>query len=58
MTTKNDNRAPRCPKCNEWMRPVENAPRFAQFLPSWSFKCQPCGVALTYHGDADEGETS
>jgi hypothetical protein len=40
------------------MKVVKDDPRFAQFLPSRSFNCQPCGVALTDYGDDDEGETS
>src|SRR5262249_28321028 len=33
MSRKNNMTPPRCPKCNEPMRPVEDPPRFAQFFP-------------------------
>lgn len=45
----------RCPKCNETMRLVEEAPHFALFLsPSFSFRCDPCHLALSYPPDEDE----
>ena len=56
MTFKNNNRTPRCPKCNEPMRLAKDAPRFAQFLPSQTFNCKPCGVGLTYWDDDEGGD--
>jgi hypothetical protein len=42
----------RCPKCNEAMKLVEDAPHFAIFLlPSLSYRCDPCGIALSYPPD-------
>jgi hypothetical protein len=50
------NRSPvRCPKCNEAMRLVEEAPRFALFLSSfYVYRCDPCHIALSYPPDEDE----
>jgi hypothetical protein len=61
MTSKHNNLAPRCPKCNERMKSVEAPPRFAQFLPSHMFNCDRCRIGLTYddgdHDEADEAHT-
>jgi len=38
------------------MRPVEDPPRFAQFFPSRTFRCDPCAIGLTY-GDEAGGES-
>jgi hypothetical protein len=50
------NSLPRCPKCDALMKPVECAPRFAQFLPWRSFNCDRCRIALGYPPDEDEGD--
>ena len=45
---KTNNSSVRCPKCNEPMRPVEDAPHFAQFLSPWrGYRCDPCRIALS-----------
>jgi len=42
----------RCPKCNERMRLVEDAPHLALFLsPCRSYRCEPCQIALSYPPD-------
>jgi len=38
------------------MKPVEDAPRFAQFLPWRSFNCDRCQIALGYPPDEDEDD--
>jgi len=47
----------RCPKCNEPMKLVQDAPRFAVFLsPSSSYRCDQCRIALSYPPDSDDGD--
>jgi hypothetical protein len=47
----------RCLKCDEPMRLVEAAPRFALFLSPWrSYRCEPCRIGLSYPPDADAGD--
>jgi hypothetical protein len=56
MLYKN-NSLPRCPKCDERMRVDMDPPRFAQFLPWRSFKCDRCQTSLSYSHIEDEGMT-
>jgi hypothetical protein len=56
MLRKNNSR-PRCPKCNEPMRADTDPPRFAQFLPWRSFKCDRCRTGLSYSHNEEEGMT-
>jgi hypothetical protein len=47
----------RCPKCNEPMRIVDDAPSFAIFLlPAHNYRCDPCHIALSYPPGEDEGD--
>jgi hypothetical protein len=47
----------RCPKCDEPMQSVEEAPQIAVFLSPWrSYRCDPCRIALSYPPDEDEGD--
>ncbi len=55
MGFKNNN-LPRCPKCNEQMKPVEDAPQFAQFLLTRTFKCERCQIALNNGDNDDQGD--
>jgi C4-type Zn-finger protein len=42
----------RCPKCNGAMKLVEDPPHFAiVLLPSRSYRCDPCRIALSYPPD-------
>jgi hypothetical protein len=54
MLHKNDS-PPHCPKCNELMRTDADPPRFAQFLPWRSFKCDLCQTALSFSDNEGEG---
>jgi len=58
MLDKTNTSSVRCPKCSEPMRLVEDAPHFAIFLlPSRSYHCDPCQIALSYPPDEDECDT-
>jgi hypothetical protein len=41
------------------MRAVQDPPRFAQFFPSLTFRCDACAIGLTYGDEArDESPTN
>jgi hypothetical protein len=57
MLDQINNSSVRCPKCNEPMRFVEDAPRFALFLLPWhGYRCDSCRIALSYPPDENESE--
>jgi len=57
MLDKTSKSPVRCPKCNEPMRLLVDAPRFALFLAPWrGYRCEPCRIALDYPPDEDESD--
>jgi hypothetical protein len=58
MLDKTTDSLMRCPKCNERMRLVEDAPHFAVLLWPWpSYRCEPCRIALSYPPDQQQSST-